>query len=172
MTCSLCGSTPAVSGRIPVQTLRVTRRALRCWRLCAAAACVCQTLRDLAGIWSHGRTPPLAAERGDRNTGPSRSAIWCSFSLPCLALPIRSHLSRRTWRRLLLSRSAVSRAGGICHDRVRRMHDSGHSGWWFLCPLVNAYLTLMMAIEVSIDSVRTQGGETRTRLGPPAQSGS
>jgi uncharacterized membrane protein YhaH (DUF805 family)/Tfp pilus assembly protein PilE len=26
---------------------------------------------------------------------------------------------------------------------VRRMHDSGRSGWWFFCPLVNVYFTLI-----------------------------
>ena len=164
---------PSRLGPIPLQTLRVTRLALRCWRLCAAAACLCHTLRDLACIWSHGRTPIFSGRARRRKYWPFAlgNLVVVFLAVSSLADPVPPEQENLA-QTALIAICGLAALAAFLTTGVRRMHDSGHSGWWFLCPLVNVYFTLIDGDR----GVNRFGPEPRRRdpqaTWSPAQSGS
>ncbi len=72
----------------------------------------------------------------------SRSEYWwfwlATFVIGWVAGLISSTLAGIIWLVLLIPSIAVG---------VRRMHDSEHSGWWIICPIVNIIFCIIPGTE-------------------------
>ena len=63
----------------------------------------------------------------------SRSEYWWFYLFTSVVTFIVSAINFPVIR-LLVSLAFLLPSLGVA---VRRMHDSGHSGWWVICPIVN-----------------------------------